>query len=123
MPALTLNAVLQLIVGVGLLNVWVLRSSKGTAYRGGGARTLRQEFAAYGLPAAAFYVVGAVKIIAGVVMLAGLWWSLPVRSAAVAVIALMVGAIAMHIKVKDPVLKAVPAVLMLIMCIVLAVRE
>ena len=123
MPALTLNAVLQLIVGVGLLNVWVVRSSKGTAYRGGGARTLREEFAAYGLPDLAFYFVGAVKIIAGVVMLAGLWWSLPVRTAAVAVIALMVGAIAMHIKVKDPVLKAVPAVLMLIMCVVLAIRE
>lgn len=123
MPALTLNAVLQLIVGVGLLNVWVLRSAKGTAYRGGGAHTLREEFAVYGLPAAAFYFVGAVKIIAGVVMLAGLWWSLPVRSAAVAVIALMVGAIAMHIKIKDPVLKAAPAVLMLMMCIVLAIRE
>ena len=122
MPPLTLNAVLQLIVGVGLLNVWLLRSAKGTAYRGGGAHTLREEFAAYGLPEAAFYLVGAVKIIAGVVMLAGLWWSLPVRTAAVAVVALMVGAIMMHIKVKDPVMKSVPAVIMLIMCVVLAVR-
>ena len=122
MPALTLNAVLQLIVGMGLLNVWVLRSAKVTAYRGGGAQTLREEFAAYRLPDAAFYLVGAVKIIAGVVMLAGRWWPLPVRTAAVAVVALMVGAIAMHIKIKDPVIKSVPAVIMLVMCVVLAAR-
>ncbi|WP_411279090.1 DoxX family protein [Gemmatimonas sp.] len=122
MPPLTLNAVLQLIVGIGLLNVWVVRSARGTAYRGGGAQTLREEFAAYRLPDAAFYLVGAVKVIAGVVMLAGLWWPLPVRAAAGAVVVLMVGAIMMHIRIKDPVMKSVPAVIMLVLCLVLVAR-
>ena len=82
MPAVTINAVLQLIVGLGLLNVWLLRGARRTSYRGGGAQTLREEFAAYQLPTAAFYLVGALKVVAGVILLAGLWWPLPVRAAA-----------------------------------------
>jgi uncharacterized membrane protein YphA (DoxX/SURF4 family) len=122
MPPLTLNTLLQLVVGLGLLNVWMVRSTKQTSYRGGTAGTLRAEFAAYRLPPAAFYVVGALKVIAGVVLLAGLWWPLPVRAAAAVVVVLMVGAIGMHIRIKDPVLKSVPAVLMLAMCVALVVR-
>ena len=122
MPAVTINAVLQLIVGLGLLNVWLLRGARRTSYRGGGAQTLREEFAAYQLPTAAFYLVGALKVVAGVILLAGLWWPLPVRAAAGVVAALMVGAILMHVKIKDPVTKSVPAVIMLVMCVVLVAR-
>lgn len=42
---------LTLTVSLGILNVWVLRRDQQTAYRGQAARTLREEFAAYGLPA------------------------------------------------------------------------
>ena len=122
MPAVTINAVLQLIVGLGLLNVWLLRGARRTSYRGGGAQTLREEFAAYQLPTAAFYLVGALKVVAGVILLAGLWWPLPVRAAAGVVAALMVGAILMHVKIKDPVTKSVPAAIMLVMCVVLVAR-
>ncbi len=122
MPPMTLNAALQLIVGLGLLNVWMVRRTKTTAYRGGAAGTLRTEFDAYHLPPAAFYAVGALKVIAGIVMIAGLWMPLPVRAAAAVVAVLMVGAIGMHIRIKDPVLKSVPAVLMLAMCVALVVR-
>ncbi|WP_291980922.1 DoxX family protein [Luteitalea sp.] len=107
---------LQLVVGFGLLNVWLVRRQSATAYRGGAATTLQQEFAAYGLPSAAFYIVGALKITAALVLIAGLWMTLPVRAAAMVVLALMVGAIAMHVKVGDPLMKSVPAVLMLAMC-------
>lgn len=41
---------LQLVAGVGLLNVWVLRQGWATRYRGGAAPTLKAEFEAYGLP-------------------------------------------------------------------------
>lgn len=106
---------LQLIVGLGLLNVWLMRSRSPTAYRGGVSRTLQEEFGAYGLPSLAFYLVGALKITAAVVLIAGVWLSLPVRGAALVVLVLMVGAIAMHLKVGDPMVKSVPAVLMLAM--------
>jgi hypothetical protein len=113
---LSITHLLQMLVGLGLLNVWLLRRQSATPYRGGASRTLQQEFEAYGLPAAAFYVVGALKITAAVVLLAGPWVALPVRPAALVVLALMVGAIAMHIKVGDPIMKSVPAALMLAMC-------
>jgi hypothetical protein len=110
---------LQIIVGVGLLNVWLLRARSVTPYRGGASRTLNEEFAAYGLPGFAFYVVGALKISAAIVLIAGVWIALPVRAAAGLVAALMIGAIAMHFKVGDPLMKALPAALMLAMCAVI----
>jgi len=115
MAWLTIPSVLQLIVGLGLLNVWLVRSTSATAYRGGEARSLREEFAVYGLPSAAFYVVGVLKVGSAAILIAGVWVSLPVRIAAGVVAALMVGALLMHVKVGDPVKKAVPATLMLAM--------
>ena len=113
MEWLTISAVLQLVVGLGLLNVWIVRSKSATAYRGGAATSLQEEFAVYGLPSAAFYVVGALKISAALVLIAGVWGALPVQLAAGVVAALMVGALAMHVKVSDPAKKAVPAGIML----------
>ncbi|HSM07029.1 MAG TPA: DoxX family protein [Longimicrobiales bacterium] len=115
MPPLSILTVLQFVVGLGLLNVWLVRAGSTTGYRGGEARTLKEEFQTYGLPDAVFYVVGALKVGAAVVLLAGLWLDLPVRLAAGVVAALMVGALAMHLKVGDPAKKSVPAALMLVM--------
>jgi len=122
MPALTLNHILQLLLGLGLLNVWAVRRDRGTAYRGGGATSLREEFDAYGLPSAAFYLVGLLKVLAGVILLTGLVWSVPVKLAAVVVAVLMVGAIIMHMKIKDPIRKSVPAVVMLALSVALSLR-
>jgi hypothetical protein len=114
--------VLQLVVGLGLLNVWIVRSRSATAYRGGDATSLREEFATYGLPAAAFVIVGVLKVASALVLIAGVWIDapVPVRIAASVVAALMVGAIAMHVKVGDPAKKALPATLMLAMSTTIA---
>ena len=112
-----LARVLEVVVGLGLLNVWLLRSRSATSYRGGDAKTLRQEFAAYGLPVSAFYVVGTLKVAAGLILLSALVLPMPARLAATVVAGLMVGALAMHIRVKDPASKSVPAALMLAMCV------
>lgn len=112
--------VLQIVVGLGLLNVWLLRARSATGYRGGDARSLREEFAVYGLPPAAFVIVGILKVGAALILIAGVWLDLPVREAAGVVAALMVGAIAMHVKVKDPVHKALPATAMLAMSAAIA---
>jgi hypothetical protein len=115
MASLSVANVLQLIVGLGLLNVWLVRSRSVTAYRGGEATSLREEFAVYGLPYPVFVLVGILKVASGVVLIAGVWLELPVQLAAGVVAALMVGALAMHVKVRDPLKKAVPATLMLVM--------
>lgn len=113
MEWLSVTNLLQLIVGLGLLNVWLVRGRSATAYRGGAAQTLQAEFAAYGLPGFVFYLVGALKVSAAIVLIAGVWMALPVREAAGLVVALMVGALAMHLKVGDPLMKSLPAALML----------
>jgi uncharacterized membrane protein YphA (DoxX/SURF4 family) len=110
-----ISSILQVVVGLRLLNVWLLRRGSATAYRGGSAKNLKEEFATYGLPAPAFYVVGGLKIVCGVLLLAGVWYPPVVFPAAAVVAVLMVGAVAMHLKVGDAVTKYVPATLMLAM--------
>lgn len=112
-------AVLQAIVGLGLLNVWLVRARSATSYRGGEAKNLKEEFATYGLPNSAFYIVGVLKILAGVLLLVGFAYEPVVVPAAAVVAVLMAGAIAMHMKVGDPISKSVPATLMLLFCIVI----
>ena len=111
----TIGLILQAIVGLGLLNVWLLRRQSATAYRGGEAKNLKDEFATYGLPAPMFYIVGGLKIVCGVLLLVGMAYPPVVLPAAAVVAVLMMGAVAMHLKVGDPVSKFVPAALMLAM--------
>lgn len=111
----TIASVLQMLVGLGLLNVWIVRSRSATAYRGGSAASLRDEFVVYGLPPTVFYAVGGLKVSAALVLIVGVWIDLPVALAAAVVAALMVGAVAMHVKVGDPPRKAAPATVMLAM--------
>ncbi len=115
MEWLSLTSVLQLVVGIGLLNVWLVRPRSATAYRGGSATSLQEEFAVYGLPSFAFYVVGALKVTSAVILIGGVWFALPVREAAGVIAALMVGALLMHVKVGDPIKKALPATTMLVL--------
>ncbi len=115
MPALSISTLLQVVVALGLLNVWLLRAARATAYRGGDSRSLKEEFAAYGLPELAFYVVGALKILSAILLIAGIWYPALVLPAAAVVAVLMVGALAMHVKVQDPAIKSLPAFLMLLM--------
>ena len=93
-----------------------MRARSSTSYRGGASQSLREEFAAYGLPTWAFYVVGFLKITAAILLIVGLWRPELVRPAAGVVVVLMLGALAMHLKVKDAPLKSLPALLMLTMC-------
>ena len=68
----TLVQICQVIVGCGLLNVWLLRFNKSTAYRGGTAANMLEEFAAYGLPAWSCYLVGFLKVTSAFALLAAL---------------------------------------------------
>lgn len=111
---------LQLIVALGILNVWLLRSGKATAFRGGDAKTLRQEFAAYGLPFWFMCVIGVLKVGLALALLAGIWNHRITQPAAIGMGALMMGAFVMHLKVKDPITKAMPSIVVLAMCAAIA---
>jgi hypothetical protein len=115
-----LPILLQIIIALGILNVWLLRARAKTAYRGGDARSMREEFRVYGLPAWFMFVVGGFKLALAFALLLGVWFEGLAQPAAIGMGALMVGALAMHLKVKDPVFKALPAAAMLALCVSLA---
>ena len=113
---------LQLIVALGILNVWMLRSGKATAYRGGDAKNLREEFAAYGLPFWFMCVVGVLKVGLSVALIAAIWMHNVAQPAAIGLGLLMLGAFVMHLKVKDPIKKALPAIAVFTMCAIIALH-
>lgn len=115
-----LPLVLQLIVAVGILNVWLLRSGRATPFRGGDAKTLREEFAAYGLPFWCLCVIGVLKVGLALALVAAIWLPHLTQPAAIGLGVLMLGAFVMHLKVKDPIKKALPAIAVLGMCATIA---
>ncbi len=108
-----LISILQIVVAAGLLNVWLLRFQRSTPYRGGDARSMREEFAVYGLPGWFRYVIGTLKIGSAVCLIAGLWLRFLVFPSALLIAILMLGALAMHVKIRDPLKKSAPALVML----------
>jgi len=111
----------QWIIGLGILNVWLVRSKQATAYRGGEARNMQEEFAVYGLPVSVMYAVGTVKVLLALALIAGTWFPALVQPAALAMTVLMAGAVIMHVKVKDPLLKTAPALAMLALSLFVAI--
>ena len=111
---------IQIIIAVGILNVWILRYGKSTNWRGGEARNMQEEFAVYGLPAWSVGVIGALKILFAILLIAGIWFPAVTKPAAVGLGLLMLGAVTMHFKVKDPLQKSLPAFTMLSLCLIVA---
>ena len=111
------TSILQIAAALGLLNVWLLRFQQSTPYRGGNARSMREEFAIYGLPGWFAYVIGTLKVGSALCLIAGLWLRFLVFPAALLIAILMLGALAMHLKVRDPLRKSMPALVMLALSI------
>ena len=107
--------VLQLIISIGLINVWFFRFNKATQYRGGNAKNMKEEFQAYGLPAWSMYLVGAAKVVIAVMLIVSIWFKELLVYNLLALAVLMIAAVLMHIKVKDPIKKSYPALSILFM--------
>ena len=112
--------VIQVIIGLGILNVWLLRFGKQTPFRGGDATNLKEEFAVYGLPPWFMGVIGFFKILLATLLIVGVWVPAITFPAATGMAVLMLGAVVMHVKVKDPVKKALPALTLLLLCLIVA---
>ena len=91
----------QWTVGLGILNVWLVRPKKATGFRGGDARNLKEEFAVYGLPVWFMILIGVCKVTLALMLMAGTWLPELVRPAALGMAILMTGAVLMHIRVRD----------------------
>ena len=113
----------QVAVALGLVNVWLLRFGKPTGWRGGTATNMREEFELYSLPSWFLYLVGFLKLLCAALLIAGIWFPVVVVPAAAILAVLMLGAVAMHVKVSDPAKKSLPAAAMLVLAAGIAVSH
>ncbi len=110
---------LQVIVGLSILNVWLVQPKKATRWRGGDAKTIVEEFQVYGLPVWSVYVIGTLKVILALLLMAGIWYPMLKFPAAAGLGILLAGSVTMHLKVRDPLIKSFPAGLFVVMCLVI----
>ena len=112
---MTLIMILQLLISVGLINVWFFRFNKVSEYRGGSAKNMREEFIAFGLPVWSMYFVGGLKVAIAIMLIISIWVEELLLYNLIVLAALMIAAVFMHLKVKDPIKKSYPALSILFM--------
>ncbi|MBN2762469.1 MAG: DoxX family protein [Bacteroidales bacterium] len=99
----------QVLIALSLLLVWLVRPRMETGYRGGDAKNMKEEFAVYGFPYWFMIIVGVLKVGFALLLIAGLWLPRLIPVSSIGIALLMAGAVAMHIRVKDPLKKSLPA--------------
>ncbi len=112
---------LKIIVGLSILNVWLIQYNKPTKWRGGNATTIVEEFEVYGLSKTFCYIIGFLKVALALLLLASIFYVELTAYASSGLGLLLFGSIIMHIKVKDPLYKSFPAFLFLIMTILIGI--
>ena len=105
----------KILLFVSIVNVWFFRANRGTRYRGGTAVSMKEEFQVYGLSETMMYLIGFLKVLTAIALVVSIWFPVLAIPASAAMGFLMIGAIWMHLKVKDPIKKALPAFLFLLL--------
>lgn len=111
---------LKIIVGISILNVWLLQAKKNTKWRGGNATNIIEEFKAYGLSKQVCYVVGFLKVSFALLLLLSIQFKALTLIGSLGLAVLLLGSIVMHLKIKDALFKSFPAFLFLVMNLVIA---
>ena len=111
-----IGQLVQVVVALSILNVWLLRVNRETNWRGGNAQSMREEFAVYGLPSWSMPTVGTMKVGCALSLLLGIVAPSFTAPAALGLATLMLGAVVMHTKIKDPLVKSLPAFSLLLLC-------
>tara|TARA_Y100000589_G_scaffold92683_1_gene87577 strand:+ start:1340 stop:1708 length:369 start_codon:yes stop_codon:yes gene_type:complete len=113
---------INIIIALGIFNVWIIRFNKKTDFRGGNALNLKEEFKVYGLPKWFMYLIGFLKLSFALILILGIWFKSISIYAIYGMTILMIGAILMHLKVNDPFKKYVPALSILILLATLIIN-
>ena len=111
---------LKIIVGISIINVWLIQPNKPSKWRGGDATTIIEEFNVYGLSKTFYKVVFVVKVGLAILLLASIKYDFLTLYSSLGLAALLLGSIAMHIKVKDALFKSFPAFLFMAMNLIIA---
>ena len=111
---LTVHIIFKIIIGLGILKVWLLPSKNSPQWRGGmNNKSLREEFAAYGFSPIIMKVVGVFKIALALLLLVSVFYPSLEIFAVYGLLAFMLVAFGVHVKLyikeKDPMKKALPS--------------
>ena len=99
----------QIVVAVSVLFVWTFRF-----------HNVLKEFKQFGLSDLTRNFVGATKIALSTLLVVGIWYSSLVFIPSVLIGLLMVSAQYFHFKIKNPFIKHLPSLILLILCVVIA---
>ena len=111
---------LKIIVGVSIINVWLIQPNKPSKWRGEDATTIIEEFNVYGLSKIFYNVVFVVKVGLAVLLLVSIKYDFLTLYSSLGLASLLGGSIVMHIKVKDALFKSFPAFLFMVMNLIIA---
>ena len=111
---------LKIIVGISILNVWLLQKNKVTKWRGGEAQTIFEEFEVYGFSQQFCYVIGFLKVSLAIILFASIHFTELSLIGSLGLSILLLGSIGMHFKIKDPLYKSFPAFLFTLMNLLIA---
>ena len=103
------SIVAQIIVVLSIVYVWIFRFDN-----------IVKEFNQYGLNTLTRSIVGATKIAASTLLIAGIWYPSLLLSPALIMAFLMLSAQYFHFKVGNPWQKRLPSLLLLILCLFIA---
>lgn len=111
---------LKIIIGISILNVWLIQSNKHTKWRGGDATTIIEEFNVYGLSKSFYVTIYILKVSLAILLLASIQFDVLTLVSSLGLAVLLLGSILMHVKVKDAWYKSFPAFLFMLMNLVIA---
>ena len=111
---------LKIIIGISILNVWLIQPKKHTKWRGGDATTIIEEFNVYGLSKSFYVAIYFLKVSLAILLLASIQFDVLTLASSLGLAVLLLGSILMHVKVKDAWYKSFPAFLFMLMNLVIA---
>ena len=106
---------LKIIIGISIINVWLIQPNKPSKWRGGDATTITEEFNVYGLSNTFYKIIFVIKVGLAILLLISIKYDFLTLYSSIGLAILLGGSILMHVKIKDPLLKSFPAFLFLVM--------
>ena len=116
-----IKILIQVIIALGIFNVWIVRLNKPSFFRGGDSKNMESEFKAYGFKHSFMKIIGFSKLSLACFLVAGIWFPNLVDISAFLIGCLMIGAIGFHVKINDPLIKSLPAFIMLVLSSILII--
>ena len=106
---------LKIIIGISIINVWLVQPNKSSKWRGGDATTIIEEFNVYGLSNTFYKIIFVIKVGLAILLLISIKYDFLTLYSSIGLAILLGGSILMHVKIKDPLFKSFPAFLFLVM--------